>query len=381
MVSSFLPQNKERTMSDNRERYRTIKQSLKQLYPYEPTGNQARHLNTLAALISGIVGSRSCQLPDIASKVPDGNKKESRVKRYTRWLQNERITSGIYFLPYAAELLATLATAQSLLLAIDGSEVGRGCMALMISVIYKQRALPLVWVVVAQAKGHLVEDLHVQLVEQVYALVPADADVIMVGDGEFDGVTWQATLNTYGWEYVCRTAKNVQLGEADTAALFPFEAVNVQPGECIALFDVTFTQQAYGPVLAIAWWDAAYKQPLYLVSNMALYEEACHWYRRRYRIETFFSDQKSRGFNLQKSHLADPERLARLLIATCLAYIWIVYLGVVAQRDKWVAIIHRTDRCDLSLFQLGLELLEHFLNDGLPIPVAFKIPAVLESVR
>jgi hypothetical protein len=245
----------------------------------------------------------------------------------------------------------------------------------------KQRALPLVWMVVAQAKGHLPEDLHVQLVAQVQALVPATADVIFVGDGEFDGVTLQATLSDYGWEYVCRTAKNVQLGEGDEEALFPFEAVNVQPGECIALPEVTFTQQAYGPVLVIAWWDAAYKQPIYLVSNMALCEEACHWYRRRYRIETFFSDQKSRGFNLQKSHLADPERLARLLIATCLAYIWIVYLGVVAQRDKWVAIIHRTDRCDLSLFQLGLELLEHFLNEGLPIPVAFKIPVVLKSVR
>ena len=368
-------------MSDNRKRYRTIKQSLKQLYPHEPTGNQARHLTTLAALISGIVGSRSCQLPDIASKVPDGNKKESRVKRYTRWLQNERITSDVYFLPYAAELLATLATTQSLLLAIDGSEVGRGCMALMISVIYKQRALPLVWVVVAQAKGHLAEAQHVQLLAQAQALVPAGATVIVVGDGEFDGVTWQATLQSYGWEYVCRTAKNVQLGEADAETLAPFETVNVQPGECLALFDVTFSQQLYGPVLAIAWWDAAYKQPIYLVSNMALCAEACYWYRRRYRIETFFSDQKSRGFNLQKSHLTDPTRLARLLIATCLAYIWIVYLGVIAQRDQWVRIIHRTERCDLSLFQLGLELLEHLLNEGLPIPVAFKVPVMSESVR
>lgn len=81
-------------MRDNRRRYRTIKQALKKLYPTEPRGNQARHLTTLAALISGIVGSRSCQLPAIASKVPEGTRKESRVKRYTRWLQNERSTTG-----------------------------------------------------------------------------------------------------------------------------------------------------------------------------------------------------------------------------------------------------------------------------------------------
>ena len=42
--------------------------------------------------------------------------------------------------------------------------------------------------------------------------------------------------------------------------------------------------------------------------------------------------------------------------------------------EGWVKIIHRTDRCDLSLFQLGLRLLEYFLNDNLPIPVNFRIP-------
>ena len=90
-------------------------------------------------------------------------------------------------------------------------------------------------------------------------------------------------------------------------------------------------------------------------------------------IETFFSDQKSRGFNIQKSHLEDPQRLSRLLIATCLAYIWIVYLGSLCKSDGWQAIIHRRNRCDLSLFRLGLQLLEHFLNEGLPIPVQFHV--------
>lgn len=52
-------------MSDNRRRYRAIKRALKQLYPKEPTGNLARHLNTLAALVSGIVGGKSVNLSSI----------------------------------------------------------------------------------------------------------------------------------------------------------------------------------------------------------------------------------------------------------------------------------------------------------------------------
>ena len=99
------------------------------------------------------------------------------------------------------------------------------------------------------------------------------------------------------------------------------------------------------------------------------------------KIETLFSDQNSRGFNLHESHVAQPRRLARLMIATCLAYIWIIYLGVLAQRDGWLRVIHRVHRCDLSLFQLGLALLDHLLNEHLPIPVVFDMPALTESVR
>jgi hypothetical protein len=53
--------------------------------------HQARHLNTLAGLISGIVGSNSAHLSKIAKKVPDNTKKESRAKRFSRWVNNERI--------------------------------------------------------------------------------------------------------------------------------------------------------------------------------------------------------------------------------------------------------------------------------------------------
>ena len=90
-------------------------------------------------------------------------------------------------------------------------------------------------------------------------------------------------------------------------------------------------------------------------------------------IETFFADQKSRGFHGHKSHLSEPMRLSRLLMAACLASIWIVYLGALCEQDGWVRSIHRGDRCDLSLFQLGLRLLDHLLNAGRAIPVAFYV--------
>ena len=203
--------------------------------------------------------------------------------------------------------------------------------------------------------------------------MPDGAEVVFAGDGEFDGIDLQATLHQWGWHYVCRTAKNIKFfldGEEYSCENL---AALVKPGGHIVASEVLFTHDKYGPIQLICWWAKGYKDPLYLVTNMACAEQAYQFYRRRFYIETFFSDQKSRGFNLHKTHVSEPNRLARLMIAASLAYIWIIYLGELCIQKGWNKTVHRTDRCDLSLFKLGLKLLHHLLNSNLNIPVQFHI--------
>jgi hypothetical protein len=359
-------------MSDNLRRYRAIRQALRQCYPGEMSGRMAQHVTTLAAFISGIVGSKSSQRPSIATKIADQAKPESRVKRLSRWLDNEQIKEEIYFLPYA-EILLTCLALETLVLVMDGSGVGRGCCALMIHVIYKGRALPLAWVVRQCPKGHAPEALHIELVELVRELIPEGSTVVFLGDGEFDGTELQATLNEAGWFYACRTSKRTVATWEGLKFNLDLLGSRIKPGMLIELKEVQFTRNAYGPVMVLCCWAKDEAEPLYLVSNLSSAEEAIQYYKKRFRIETFFSDQKSRGFNIQKSHIEDSQRLSRLLIASCLAYIWIVYLGSLCKSDGWQDVIHRRNRCDLSLFRLGLQLLEHFLNEGLPIPVQFHV--------
>ncbi len=358
-------------MSDNRRVYRTIRMALKQLYPTEPKGNTRRMLTTLAALVSGIVLGKSCQLPTIARKAPDHAKADSRIKRYSRWIQNERIDYHGYYLPFVRELLDRLARIRALVFVIDGSEVGQECIALMISLLYGKRALPITWLVVKGCKGHLPEHHHLALLAQLQTILPQDCQAIFLGDGEFDGIALQAALQSFDFRYVCRTAKNTQLYE--DGLLFSFSDLCLRPGDQISIPNVWFTRAGYGPVTVIARWGRGYTAPVFLVTNFDLPDEALYWYKKRFQIETFFSDEKSRGFYLHKSHLAAPHRLGTLMIAACLAYLWIVYLGLVALRKDWVKVIHRADRCDWSLFRLGLALLDHFLNEDLPIPVSFTL--------
>ncbi len=361
-------------MSDTHRRHRAIKAGIMQFFQPRPTGHRERHFTTLVAMICGLVGSQRAHLSSMADHAPtDGADQASVITRFRRWLKHDANTVDGWFLPVAEALLATLAQ-QPLTLVLDGSVVGRGCVALMLSVVYHGRALPVAWVVVKGQKGHFPQETHCALIAQIQSLIPPTTEVTVLGDGEFDGTDFQAALRQLHWQYVCRTAPTLLMTvygkQRHIGDLAPTR------GELLAVRPAWITAAEYGPVSILAIGAATYDTPIYLVTNMVDLAAALVAYRQRAHIETFFSDQKSRGFHLHKSHLSDPRRLARLLIVSCLAYLWLVYLGVCALRDDWLKRLHRRDRCDLSLFRLGLRLLARCLNDDIPIPTGFLVPAV-----
>jgi DDE family transposase len=362
-------------MSDTYRRYGAIKRAIMQFYQPRPTGHREKHLNTLVALICGLTGGKHAHLATIADHAPsNGAKQESAIDRFRRWLKHDRQTIDGWFLPVAKELLIELAT-QPIQVVMDGSVVGRGCIALMLSVVYHGRALPLCWVVVRGAKGHFPESMHQELLSQVHSIMPQGASVIFLGDGEFDGTKLQADLRRAEWLYICRTASNIRISACGVS--FQVSDLGPERGELLAVSPAWMTGAQYGPLSLLAIWEQQYQEPIYLVTNMVDLDMALQMYKLRPHIETFFSDLKSRGFHIHKSHLRDPKRLSRLLIACCLAYLWLVYLGVCAVRSDWMKRLHRQDRCDLSLFRLGLRLLARALKDHIPIPDGFLVPRAL----
>jgi hypothetical protein len=323
-------------------------------------------------MITGIVMSEKVHLPKLAGRIPDPVKETSTEKRLQRWMCNRKITYETYFLPHLQPLLSAVAQ-RPLVLVIDGSAVGRNCVALMICLVYRQRALPIAWTVAEGKKGHFPEEMHVQLVKEVQKLIPENAEVVLLGDGEFDGVNLQAVINEWRWGYVVRTSKSSVLTWEGHEFSFSDVANHVEEGDRFDIPNALFTHRQYGPIQAATWWRKGCEEPIHLVTNLPSIDEACSYYTKRFKIETFFSDQKSRGFHLHKSHISVPDRLSRLIIAACLAYHWIVYLGVTAIRKRLNRIVHRTERCDLSLFQLGLRLFGHLIKHGFRIPVGFRL--------
>ena len=241
---------------------------------------------------------------------------------------------------------------------IDGSTAGQGCMVLMFSVIYKKRAIPVIWHVVKSKKGHLPEASHRDLLKRLAEVVPSNCRITIVGDGEYDGCDWQADILEYGWNYVLRTGVG-RLIETEPGEEVKLGTMTPAAGQTsFMLYEVAFTNKKYGPVNVLIQHEKGYKNPIYLLTNLEFPGQISQLYKKRFKIETFFSDQKSRGFNIHRSKITKPERLAKLLIATCLAYIFCILAGVKCLQSKLYPNVHRTDRCDLSLFSLGKRFIE-----------------------
>jgi hypothetical protein len=249
------------------------------------------------------------------------------------------------WLPFARAVLAGLAHTPLTIL-LDGTSAGRGCVVLMASVVYRSRAIPLLWSVVKGKKGHLPEQQHITLIRRLQELIPARAKVLLLGDGEFDGTALQATIRATNWEYVCRTASNITIYAHER--VFTVDDLPLERGEAVALADVEMTLKRYGPVLLIGVWETQYAEPLYLITSLSDADVAIEHYRLRFRIECMFADHKSRGFRIDKSHLTKPERVGRLLMATSLAYVWVHAVAMYARAHGWIGLFHRNKRCDLT---------------------------------
>ncbi len=355
-------------MSDAVRLYEVVLRTVNHLMPDMLEDNRI----TLAYMITGILRGKNVQFPKIARAVSYPCKKTSLEDRFRRFVRNHNIVVDVQFTP-VVELILPALSKERLVLLVDSTKVGGGCICLMIGVMYKSRALPLGWVVFKGKKGHSSQDTQLALFKTIKSLLPDNCQVVMLGDGEFDGsqvVEWLETETD--WEYTFRTANDTLIwyqGEWVALKDLPLKA-----GQDAFLTDVLFTKsEQVGPVNILVVWNQEKGCHWFFVTRFDSQAEAQKWYRKRFTIETLFSDVKGRGFHLDKTRLWKPERVSRLIFATAIAYTFSVFLGVESIVSRAFIQLVRTDAFYHSLFQLGLIYLDHLLNECLPIPPLIRL--------
>jgi hypothetical protein len=353
------------------EMYHTVMQKLLQLRPKE----RITRIRGMGKLITGIWSSRSVHLSRVAAKVPGQARTPSITRGLRRLVDNAAIVAEKWYAPIAQEwLYAAAQTVGEIRVIWDSTKIGFGYQMLLVSLAYRRRAIPIAWCWHKGPKGHTSAKTQRDLLERVRAMVPKEVPVLLVGDTEFESGEIQQWANTWGWKYVLRQKPN-NLAQVDgqwqsLASLAP------SPGGSRWLEGIHLTAKNALSANVLLIWALGEERPWLLATNLPTSTATRRAYKRRMWIDESFGDLKSHGFDLQSTHLRDPERLSRLTLAVFLLYVWCMATAQRVIKNGWRAWVDRKDRRDLSLFQIGLRFIDRCLANQAAVSIHFfPLPA------
>lgn len=339
--------------------YHQLHQALKNM------GNWGRPetMQTLALMMTGIFHSRDVRLSRIAENVPLDIQEDSVAQRFRRWLKNPRNDERAIYDPVARQLLVSLRHTR-LRLQIDRTMIDDRFNVLMVSLAYRRRAIPLVWLVLPHFGNSTFMERE-DILSYVAELLPHGATVLVLGDREFGTPDMMRSVRSYGWDY-CLRVKGTSYVHLPTGCWIQLRDLAPVPGTRYYLTDVALTKSHdYGPIHLALACDLDSDDPWFIATNGCPSPRTLRDYARRFGCEELFSDIKARGFNLALSQLQHADRFSRLLVAIALLYVWVLSIARRVCLTRQVrSLTYRIFDHRYSLFQIGRRWLTKQLTLG-----------------
>lgn len=328
-----------------------------------------------------MINKNSSSLSEIGSGLPQKTNAHSKEIAAKRFINNKWVAYDDYYLPILKAFLPALIGFQPywqnrLVLVIDGSQMGKNHAALMISLYWQNRGIPICWMVKKGGKGHFSEQNHIDLVNTAASILqlilPAEMPIVLLGDGEFDGIELQKCCLSNKWDYVFRTANDSVLYENGER----FIAKQALPIGDNKLFipNTDFTEKRFSTNF-ICWHDQVkYENPIFLVSNLTEVVDIIDFYDQRYSIECLFKDLKSTSFNLHKTRVKNKDAISNLIILGTIAFVMLISLGIRFEHDDIRSKIQRIRKKQkvLSLFTYACRLLVYLINNDIAFSFSFQ---------
>lgn len=360
-------------MRDNLRLHLSIQTHMRKFLPHV----RITRLRNLSLLISGLFLARSVHLTHVSRKWPVPAKLLSLATRLRRFLSNEQVEIDSLYRPVLEMLLTRFQSASAanapVRLILDITQIGPACRLLTVSLAYKRRALPLVWSVHEGTRGHVTVEAQKALLERLRPLIESETEVWVLGDSGFGQVGLMRYLDGLAWNYVLRLCGHYQIRAAATEGAWCrlCDRALVE-GQTCYIGAVELTEKHAFETHVVMHWGKGEDDPWYLASNRPVSYQTLRRYSIRAWTEALYGDLKGHGFDLEATHMRAPERLERLVLGVCWAYVWLIALGSWVVKRGWRHLVDRRDRRDRSYFRIGWDYLEHCLRLGQSIPVRFE---------
>lgn len=286
-----------------------------------------RHLYTLVWMIVGLIESKVISLPEWAPFVDSrATFAQSTVRRFSRWLNNKRIEVHEMYGPIIQKAMAEWKD-HVIYLALDTSMLWDRFCHIRLSIIYRGRAVPLIWKTIEHGSSTVAFEDYCDLLERATKLLPSRCKVVFLADRGFaDTKLMEYLSQTLHWHWRIRIKSSFLVYRRHRYRC-KISSITLKRGQARFWHTVSITAKRFGPVhLALAKphgvqedWLIVSDQP----TDLSTFDE----YGLRFDIEENFLDDKSSGFQLESSLIRSAEALSRLCLVLAIATLFLVCQG------------------------------------------------------
>lgn len=305
----------------------------------------ASQLETLGAVLVGVIQRMSRQLANIARAMPRDTTALAKEQRWRRWLENARVTQATHYHPLVQQARHGLRGQRDHGL-LDRVRLRNQHPILAVSAGFRRRSIPLVWRAVPQRGSRNLQE-QPERMQTAAALAPPDVRIGVHGESAFRSQalrTWVRAQGddamrgicgqTWVYERAALHADGQPLAER-VAPLPPQTAWGRKrphrPSPVTSLAQVSLGQEArLGPVNVVAWRERDDDGTVALhagMTNLPATAQTKAAGKRRMWIETVVCDWQRGGFHLDAYGLTDTDRVVRLRLVLAIASLWLVSLG------------------------------------------------------
>lgn len=276
-------------------------------------------LETLAVLLVGLANGRTVNLSHLASQFPGDAQHGSNYRRLQRFFQFARLDGDI-----AARLVVRMLNLERpKLLALDRTnwKLGsRDVNVLVLAVVTRRFRVPLMWVLLDHA-GNSATAQRIALMERYLRLFGAASIEALLADREFIGAEWMHFLNKNNVPFAIRLKEDMLIRLAD-GSLRQFRTLLRKRKRGTWEGWLNGMEASSDDRLRIAAKRIKGGELLIVATSLDDAGRGLNLYRRRWGIECMFADAKTRGLNIEDTHITDPDKLATLLVVIALAVTW-----------------------------------------------------------
>jgi hypothetical protein len=289
----------------------------------------------IVGLIESQVISLTAWMPFVESRATYA---QSTVRRFRRWLDNERIQVHTLYGPIIQEALTEWGE-NVLYLALDTSLLWERYCLIRISVIYRGRAIPLVWEVIEHGSSSVTFEAYRHLLDKAQALLPLGCRVVFLADRGFADTTLMDYLSqTLQWHWRIRIKSSFLVYRRGQRRC-QISHIELKRGQARFWHNVYLTAGHFGPLHLALAKPHGLKEQWFIVSNQPTDVTTFDEYGLRFDIEENFLDDKSNGFQLESSLIRSTAALSRLCLVLAIATLFLVCQGtavVASGKRRWV---------------------------------------------